>query len=125
MAAYTGVCLAGYGVSLFINSITGDLVGPSSQLVSVFLLSAGRAFALLAVLPALWAMGLRPKREATASDPQPRYRVAYGWQLAVPCVVSIVASGTFLAYFQLTSGSSGAVAVLTPMVRGSQASNRL
>lgn len=106
-ALYTTVCLLGYGLSFFINSITGHLVGPQHWSTTLMLNSSGRFVMLSAVLPLLWFMGLRP----AGGD-----GVVITRQALIPTAVAIIGSAGFVTYMMMLSGGAEQVSVITPMI---------
>lgn len=99
---YTLACLLGYGIALYVNSITGSLLGDESPSESIFLLSFGRACALTIVLPLLWT--------TRDTSQQPGLLRA-----TIPALIAVAGNSAFLAYYALVSGG-GEVSILAPMV---------
>lgn len=124
-AGYTTVVLLGYGLSLFVNSISGSLLGPQTPAQSLFLLSSGRAGTLLLVLPVLLALGHRPAwASSTSASASHSAGVGTGGgggatrgdaiAVCIPAIVAVAGNSAYLAYYALVAG--GEVGVLAPMV---------
>ena len=115
---FTLVSLLGYGLSFFINSITGSLVGDQTPSQSIFLLSLGRGLMLCFILPILALADARKRKKEgrgkLTDAGGDAANLKLDWQLLVPAYVSFVGNIAFLAYYALVSG--GEVSVLAPMV---------
>jgi drug/metabolite transporter (DMT)-like permease len=105
--ALTLATVLGYGLAMFVNSVTAVLLGEQSPAQALMLLAAGRALALLAALPLLAVLRLRSHPGGAP--------VALTRQALVPGAIAVSGNLAYLAYYALLSGG-GQVSVLAPLV---------
>lgn len=103
----TLTCLCGYGVSLYVNGLSGRTLTPASGLV---LLGSVRGVTLLILAAILYASNsVPPGYQRNSSEPPATVR----WQLLVPAFVAVFANSGFLPYSEMVK--NGQVSVLAPM----------
>lgn len=103
----TLTCLLGYGVSLYVNGLSGRTLTPAAGLV---LLGSVRGVTLLFLAAILYATNAVPQGYQRHSTGPP---ATVRWQLLVPAFVAIYANSGFLPYAELVK--NGQVSVLAPM----------
>jgi drug/metabolite transporter (DMT)-like permease len=103
----TLTCLLGYGISLYVNGLSGRTLTPATGLV---LLGSVRGITLLILSTILYITNSVPVGYQRYSNEPP---ATVRWQLLVPAFVAIYANSGFLPYAELIKG--GQVSVLAPM----------
>lgn len=106
-----GVVLASYGISLYINSVASQLLGPGvSPTLSTSLNACGRSAAAFLLLPILWVLGMRPPIE------DGHYTVAFNRRTVVPVFTVFFGYLGFSGYYSLTFLSAGNTSLWAPAV---------
>lgn len=106
-----GVVLSSYGLSLYINSVAAQLLGPGvSPAMSMSLNAIGRSAAAFILLPILWLVGFRPPVVAGI------HTVALNRRTVVPWGTVAFGYTGFVGYYALTAMSTGNTSLWAPAV---------